>query len=156
MPGTGAHTIVPAAAAALAEPSEPKWLDRQCSCEVIWIMTLQYMTSYTGLRQRFLTFYCSSHAFGFQTRIKKIWIFSWPEGHTCPTYKESFQVRWDNSIPLFLNAAIYLEVSLFRRTSQNAFSRETAVYKWYCYPSALEKTLCKWDIYVPLVTKGLK
>jgi hypothetical protein len=30
------------------------------------------------------------------------------------TYKESFQVRWDNSIPLFLHAAIYLEVSLFR------------------------------------------
>jgi hypothetical protein len=26
----------------------------------------------------------------------------------------SFQVRWDNSIPLFLHAAIYLEVSLFR------------------------------------------
>jgi len=26
----------------------------------------------------------------------------------------------------------------------------------YCYPSKLEKTLCKWDIYVPLVTKGLK
>jgi len=25
----------------------------------------------------------------------------------------------------------------------------------YCYPSRLEKTLCKWDIYVPLVTKGL-
>jgi hypothetical protein len=25
----------------------------------------------------------------------------------------------------------------------------------YCYPSGLEKTLCKWDIYVPLVTKGL-
>jgi len=48
------------------------------------------------------------------------------------TYKESFQVHWDNSIPLFLHAAIYLEVSLFRWTSQNAFSRETAVYKWYC------------------------
>jgi hypothetical protein len=31
-----------------------------------------------------------------------------------PTYKESFQVRWDNSIPLFLHAAIYLEVFLFR------------------------------------------
>jgi len=31
-----------------------------------------------------------------------------------PTYKESFQVRWDNSIPLFLHAAIYLEVSLSR------------------------------------------
>jgi len=26
----------------------------------------------------------------------------------------------------------------------------------YCYPSGLEKTFCKWDIYVPLVTKGLK
>jgi len=25
----------------------------------------------------------------------------------------------------------------------------------YCYPSRLEKTLCKWDIHVPLVTKGL-
>jgi hypothetical protein len=22
----------------------------------------------------------------------------------------------------------------------------------YCYPSRLEKTLCKWDIYVPLVS----
>jgi len=26
----------------------------------------------------------------------------------------------------------------------------------YCYPSGLENTLCKGDIYVPLVTKGLK
>jgi hypothetical protein len=25
----------------------------------------------------------------------------------------------------------------------------------YCYPNGLEKTLCKWDMYVPLVTKGL-
>ena len=25
----------------------------------------------------------------------------------------------------------------------------------YCHPSGLEKTLCKWDVYVPLVTKGL-
>jgi hypothetical protein len=25
----------------------------------------------------------------------------------------------------------------------------------YCYPSGLEKTLCKWDIYVLLVKKGL-
>jgi len=57
---------------------------------------------------------------------------SWPSGHICPTNKESFKVRWDNSIPLFLRAAIYVEVSLFRWTSQNAFSRETAVYKWYC------------------------
>jgi hypothetical protein len=26
----------------------------------------------------------------------------------------------------------------------------------YCYPSGIEKSLCKWDIYVPLVTKELK
>jgi hypothetical protein len=26
----------------------------------------------------------------------------------------------------------------------------------YCYPSGLEKTFCKWDIYVPRVMKGLK
>jgi hypothetical protein len=26
----------------------------------------------------------------------------------------------------------------------------------YCYPSGLEKTLCKWEMYVPLVTKGLR
>ena len=26
----------------------------------------------------------------------------------------------------------------------------------YCYPSGLEKTLCKWDVYVPLLTKGLR
>jgi hypothetical protein len=25
----------------------------------------------------------------------------------------------------------------------------------YCYPSGLENSLCKWEIYVPLVTKGL-
>jgi ribosomal protein L32E len=25
----------------------------------------------------------------------------------------------------------------------------------YCYPSGLKKTLCKWEVYVPLVTKGL-
>jgi hypothetical protein len=25
----------------------------------------------------------------------------------------------------------------------------------YCYPSGLEKTLYKWDVYVPLVTKEL-
>jgi len=57
---------------------------------------------------------------------------SWPAGHMSPTYKESFQVRWDNSTPLFLHAAIYLEVSLFCWTTQYSFSSKTAVYKWYC------------------------
>jgi len=26
---------------------------------------------------------------------------SWPVGHICPTYKESFQVPWGNIIPIF-------------------------------------------------------
>ena len=84
---------------------------------------------------------------------------SWPAGHICPTYKESFQVRWDNIIPLFLHAAIYLEVSLFRWTSQNAFSRETAVYKWYCVQRCIAGRICptykesfqsSWDNSIPL------
>jgi hypothetical protein len=58
---------------------------------------------------------------------------SWPAGHTyVPLNKESFQVRWDNSIQHILHAAIYLEVSLFRWTTQNEFSHESAMYKWYC------------------------
>jgi hypothetical protein len=64
--------------------------------------------------------------------VSRCWTVSWPAGHICPTYKESFQVHWNNSIPLSLHAATYLEVSLFRWTSQNAFSHETAMYKWYC------------------------
>ena len=42
---------------------------------------------------------------------------------TYVSHKESFQIRWDNSVPLLLHAAIHLEVSLFSWTSQNAFSR---------------------------------
>jgi len=51
---------------------------------------------------------------------------------TYMSHKESFQDHWDNCISLFLHAAIYLEVSLFRRTSRNAFSRETVMHKCYC------------------------
>jgi len=58
--------------------------------------------------------------------------FPWPAGQIRHTYRDSFHCRWHNIIPLFLHPAIYLEVSLFRWTSQNAFSRKTAVYKWYC------------------------
>jgi hypothetical protein len=65
---------------------------------------------------------------------------SWPAGQICPTYKGSFQVRWDNSIALFLYAVIQLKVYLFRWTSQNAFSRETAVYKWYCVQCCVAAT----------------
>jgi len=71
-------------------------------------------------------------ALAFQPGRHFVLTLSWPAGRVCPTYKGSFQVRWNNNIPLFRHAAIYLEVSLFRWTSQNAFSRETAMYKWYC------------------------
>jgi len=82
---------------------------------------------------------------------------SWPAGHIRPTYKESFQVRWDNSIPLFLRAAIYLEVSLFRWTSQNAVFHETAAYKWYCVQCCMQhcSTEKKWDTVIPADLKRL-
>jgi len=126
----------------------------------------------------------------------------WPAGHICPTYKEPFQVRWDNSIPLFFpychlpwSISIPLNQSecifarnsrvqmilcamllcciahsiictrLFRGKMYSDWFNGTEILKgrWqygkkvgYCYPSGLEKTFCKWDIYVPLVKKGLK
>jgi len=52
---------------------------------------------------------------------------------TCPTYKQSLQVRWVTNIPVLLHAAIYREVSLLRETSQNVFpakqlsAKDTAV-----------------------------
>jgi hypothetical protein len=69
---------------------------------------------------------------------------SWPAGHIIPTYKESFRVRWGNSIPFFLHAAIYLEVYLFRWTSQNAFSRETAVCTQYHLYTAVLRENAFW------------
>ena len=121
----------------------------------------------------------------------------------CPTYKEPFQVRWDNSNPTFspccslpwsisipLNQlecifprnshvqmilcamlhssiahSIICTVRLFRgKMHSNWFNgieilqgrRQHGEKVGYCYPCGLEKTLCKWDIYVPLVTKGLR
>jgi hypothetical protein len=81
---------------------------------------------------------------------------------------KSFQVRWDNSIPLFLHTAIYLEVSLFRWTRQNALSCETAVYKccfagkciltgsteqrYFKVDGNVEK---KWDTVIPADLKSL-
>jgi hypothetical protein len=44
----------------------------------------------------------------------------------------SLQVRWDTSNSFLLHATIYLELSLLRETSENAFSRETTVYRRYC------------------------
>ena len=114
-----------------------------------------------------------------------------------PLTKSLFESTGITVSYLFLHAAIYLEVSLFHWTSQNAFSHVQMILcamllcsiahsiictrlfhrkmhsdlfkgieilqgRWQhgekvgcCYPSWLEKTLCKWDIHVPLVTKGL-
>ena len=141
-----------------------------------------------------------SYSMGLMDDITCNFTLSWPGGHICPTYKESFQVRWDNSIPLFLHAAILpWSISIPLNQSECIFPRNSRVQmiqcamllcsiahsiictrlfrgkmhsdwpteeryfkvRWqhgekvgYCYPSGLEKTLCKWDIYVPLVTKG--
>ena len=136
----------------------------------------------------------------YHTMMCDVLTLSWPAGHIRPAYKESFQVRWDNSIPLFLHAAIYLEYLysvepvrmhfptkqpcandtvcnavcsiahsiictwLFRGKMHSDWFNGIEILqgRWqrggkvgYCYPSGLEKTLCKWDVYVPLVTKGL-
>jgi hypothetical protein len=66
------------------------------------------------------------------TALQFVLTLSWPAGHICSTYKMSLQVRWDTSNPFLLHAAIYLELSLLRETSQNAFSRATTVYIRYC------------------------
>jgi len=121
----------------------------------------------------------------------------WPAGHICPTYKESFQVRWDNSIPFFSPCChLPWSISIPLNQSECIFPRNSCVQmilcamlhaalhtvsfvhgkmhsdwfngieilqgRWqhgkkvgYCYPSGLEKTLFEWDVYVPLVTKGL-
>ena len=61
--------------------------------------------------------------------------------------------------------SIICTVRLFRGKMHSDWfnGRETLQVRWqhgekvgYYYPSGLEKNLFKWDIYVPLVTKGLK
>ena len=69
---------------------------------------------------------------------------SWPAGHISPTYKETFQVSWNKSIPLFLHAAIYLEVSLFRWTSQNAFSHIQIILCAMLLCSIAHSIICTW------------
>jgi hypothetical protein len=86
-----------------------------------------YTACLTTIRQPLLQQYATSNTHYICLTV------SWPAGHTCPTNKEFFQVRWDNSNPLFLHAAIYLEVSLFRWTSQNAFfTRNSTVQMILC------------------------
>jgi hypothetical protein len=133
-----------------------------------------------------------------KTGKNELLTLSWPDSHICPTYKESFQVRWDNSIspcchlpwsisiPLNQSECIFPQNSrvkmimcamllcsiahsiictrLFRGKIHSDWFNGIEILqgRWqrrekvgYCYSSGLEKTLCKWDIYVPLVTKGL-
>jgi len=69
-------------------------------------------------------------------------------------------------IPRFLIAQhVSSDTSLIIRSSKTVFTASGFTYVCgcrpattdvgYCYPSGLEKTLCKWDIYAPLVTKRL-
>jgi hypothetical protein len=112
---------------------------QQQNCILLLMFTFKALCSEWNMLS--LTFHISLNLIHILLKNKYIQIkvylnlltLSWPAGHMCPTYKESFQVRCDNSIPLFLHAAIYLEESLFCWTSQNAFSRETAMYKWYLH-----------------------
>jgi hypothetical protein len=95
-----------------------------------------------------------SQPFGYQRHIYTV----------CPTYKESFQVHRDYSIPLFFYFAIYhssiahsiICTRLFRGKMLSDWFNGIEILqgRWqhgeklgYCYPSGLEKTLCKWDIY---------
>jgi hypothetical protein len=64
-------------------------------------------------------------------------------GHICPTYKEFFKSA-GITVSHFFNGIKIL---------QGRWQHGEKV--GYCYPSRLEKTLCEWDVYVPLVTKGL-
>jgi len=89
----------------------------------------------------------------------------WPAGHICLAYKESFQVHWDNSIPLHSSIvhSIICTWLFHGKMHFDWFSRiEILQGRWqhgekvgYCYPSGLENTLFKWEIYVLLFTKGL-
>ena len=76
---------------------------------------------------------------------------SWPAGHKCPSYKGSFQVRWDKSIPLFLHAAIYLKylysIEPVRMhfpvkqpcTNDTVCNAVSAVHKWYCVQCCISR-----------------
>jgi len=63
-------------------------------------------------------------------------VFSSPLGYQYPSF----------------SPCCHLEVSLFRWTSQNAFSRETAVYKWYCVQCCKFSSCCHvpWSFSIPL------
>jgi len=72
---------------------------------------------------------------------------SWPAGHICPTYKESFQVRWDNSIPLFSMLPSTLKYLYSVEPVRVHFpAKQPRTNDTVCNAA---KTLCKWDILCP-------
>jgi hypothetical protein len=82
------------------------------------------------------------------------------------------EIKWDTVIPAGLKRIFVSSIAhsiictrLFRGKMHSDWYNGIEILqgRWqrgekvgYCYPSRLEKTLCKWDVYVPLVTKGLK
>ena len=62
----------------------------------------------------------------------KCLILSWPAGHICPTYKESFQVRWGNSVPLFPCCHLPWSISIPLNQSECIFPRNSCVQMILC------------------------
>ena len=77
------------------------------------------------------------------------------EWDICPVGHErvgGMEKKWDTVIPADLKR-LFVSGTYMSRWSRKGWQHGEKV--GYCYPSGLEKTLCEWDIYVPLVTKGL-
>jgi len=86
---------------------------------------------------------------------QRTWKDSLWVGHICPAGHErvgSMEKKWDTVIPADLKR-LFVSGTYMSRWSRKGWQHGEKV--GYCYPSGLEKTLCEWDIYVPLVTKGL-
>ena len=71
--------------------------------------------------------------FFFRRNVRAHLTLSWPAGHIFPTYKESFQVRWDNSIPLFSPCChLPWSISIPLNQSECIFPRNSRVQMILC------------------------
>ena len=77
---------------------------------------------------------------------------------------EPIRMQFPAKQPYCTNDTVCNAAMLFRGKMHSDWFNGTEILqgRWqhgekvgYYYPSGLEKTLCKWDMYVPLVTKGL-
>jgi hypothetical protein len=87
-------------------------------------------------------------------------------GYFYPSRLEKTLCKWDIYVPLVSSIAHSIICTrLFRGKMHSDWFNGIEILqgRWQhgekvgsCYPSGLEKALCKREIYVPLVTKGLK